>query len=84
MRLKTHSRLLFSTHSGALTFRLFRCSLLGLLAGLVLLALNLELPLLRLLAMVLIGSWERPAVYRLLWANISAGHRPRNRKTVIM
>ena len=59
-------------------------ALLGLLGGLVLLALNVELGLLRLLSLVLIASWERPAVSRLLWANVSTGHRPRNRKTVIM
>lgn len=64
-----------------LTF--FLCVIIGMLAGLVILALNFELLMLRLLSTLLLW-WEVPAVRRLLWSNISAAHRTRNRKTAAM
>lgn len=64
-----------------LTF--FLCVIIGMLAGLVILALNFELLMLRLLSTLLLW-WERPAVRRLLWSNLSAAHRTRNRKTAAM
>lgn len=64
--------------------QLFLAIILGMLAGLILLALNLELLLLRLCLWLTIAWWEHTAVVSILWSNLSAGHRSRNRKTVIM
>ena len=67
-----------------LFFNLFLAILVAMLAGLVLAALNLELTLLRLVAALTVGWWEHRAVVGILWSNLSAGHRTRNRKTVVM
>ena len=57
--------------------------LLGMLAGLVLLALNLELLAERAVAALFLSWWERPELLRLALGNLVA-HRLRNRKTFAM
>jgi len=62
------------------SFNLFLAIIVGMLAGLILLSLNLELPLLGLAQKVTISWWERAAISGILWSNLSAGHRTRNRE----
>jgi len=67
----------------ALFFNIFFWILIGMLGGMVLLALNFEVTLERLLTYGLLAWWEKWAILQLSLANLVA-HRRRNRKTTIM
>ena len=67
----------------AMFFNVFFGIFLLMLAGLILLALNVEHLLERAVSVVLLRWWERPAIVHLAVTNLIA-HRPRNRKTTLM